>query len=354
MMRRRGTTGTFVLACLLCVLLSVTLAACTGQSGTQGASGPVSHGGGAPDDPAQPEAVAAPKYVALATRLAQHGAGVWVETDLVTASQAGEQAYQRARSITLDLARRPGVLGIKIADELGYHDGTDTDSALALLRRARADIRAALPHAGVLIDVVVPELGCLGWTTLATTVQRECSDAARSRDPGASLAAVDRYVASGAIDVLDLSTGLRDEGWYAAQGTTRDAAMRAAWREAVRRWGSRVRLQARKALAHPGSYTLTPAQAEADVRTFVDIPLSEGAAAVDIWTWAQSYRGDVVRLTDPGGVDNALTRALEERRKQGAQLWTHMSPSTLQVDLDHDVAAAARLFDVVLVAAGTG
>ncbi|GAA2148965.1 hypothetical protein FHX52_2776 [Humibacillus xanthopallidus] len=352
MSRRRGTPGTTVLACLLCALLSVTLAACTVQAGATGADGPVSHAG-ASDDPSQP-GVAAPKYVALATRLAQHGVGVWVETDLVAASQAGEPAYRRALSITLDLARRPGVRGIKIADELGYHDGTDTSSALALLRRARTDIRAALPDASVLVDVVVPELGCLGWTKVATHVQHECSDAARAGDPGASLGAVDRYVASGAIDVLDLSAGLRDESWYAAQGTTRDDAMRAAWREAVRRWGSRVRLQARKALAHPGSYTLTPAEAEADVHTFVDIPLSEGAAAVDIWTWAQRYHGVVVHLTDPGGVDNALTRALEERRKKGAQLWTHMSPSTLQVDLDHDVAAASRLFDAVLVAAGTG
>ncbi|HET7798791.1 MAG TPA: hypothetical protein VFL38_00130 [Humibacillus xanthopallidus] len=350
---RRGRRRHLALAGVLGALLCVGLAACSASEGAT-RSGPATHAAGPSARSLQEDAVAAPKYVALAGLLRQHAVGVWVEADLVAAWQKGETAYERAVAIAVDLARRPGVLGIKVADELGYRDGTDPTSALALLHRVHTDIRAALPHAGILIDVVVPELGCLGWAPGATAEQQLCADAARARDPGAGLAAVDRYVASGDVDVIDLSPGLRDEDWYAAQGTTRDAAMRAVWREAVRRWGSRVRLQARKALAHPGSYTLTPAQAEADVHTFVDIPLSEGARAVDIWTWAQRYHGEVVRLTDPGGVDNALTRALEERRRQGAQLWTHMSPSTLQADLDHDVAAAARLFDVVFVAAGTG
>ena len=76
----------------------------------------------------------------------------------------------------------------------------------------------------------------------------------RTANPGASLEAVDGYAASG-VDVIDLSAGLQDDSWYVAQGSSRDEAMRQSWREAVRRWGTRVTLQARKALAHPGSYS---------------------------------------------------------------------------------------------------
>ena len=65
-------------------------------------------------------------------------------------------------------------------------------------------------------------------------------------------------------------------------------------------------------------------------------------------------RAQLVTLTDPGGAPNALTRALQQRRKEGARLWTHMTPSTYQVDRAHDVAAVASQFDVVFVGRGDG
>ncbi len=297
---------------------------------------------------------AATPYVKLARALVGKGADVWVEADFVKAYLAGPERYRQVLSISLDLALRKGVTGIKIADELGYHDGTTRTSAHALLVAAARDIHAAQPGTKVLIDVVVPELGCLSWTERPTTGMRVCGASTRVRNPAASLDAVDSYVATGALDVINLSPGLRDETYYTDQGVSRDQAMRLAWREAVRRWGSRVTLQARKALAHPGPYPYTAARAEADVHTFVDIPLSEGAQAVDIWAWAQEYRGQLVTLTDPGGRPNALTRALQKRRDKGAKLWTHMTPSALQMDLSRDVKAVSAQFDSVLVAAGTG
>ena len=293
------------------------------------------------------------RYTQLVADLHERGAGVWIESDVVKAYLAGPERYRQVLTAVLALARKPGVSGIKIADELGYHDGTDPEQALAVVRAAVRDIHTASPRTKVLIDVVVPELGCLSWTTTSTPAMRMCGANAQSSSPGASLDAVDGYVDSG-VDVIDLSTGLQDDGWYAGQGTSRDAAMRQCWREAVRRWGTRVTLQARKALAHAGPYEGGTAQAQADVHTYVDIPLEEGAKAVDIWTWAQQYRGRLVTLTDPGGAPNALTVALQERRKRGAQLWTHMTPSVFQVDRTHDVPAVARQFDVVFAAAGTG
>lgn len=298
--------------------------------------------------------LAAAPYVRLATSLAAHGVGVWVEADFVKAYLAGPERYGQVLSIALDLARRKGVRGIKIADELGYHDGTTPDTARALVVTAAHDIHSAQPRTKVLIDVVVPELGCLAWTPKPTSGMQVCGASARLRDPAASLAAVDSYVDTGALDVVDLSPGLRDQTFYAQQGSSRDAAMRLAWREAVRRWGSRVTLQARKAFARPGPYPYPAAQAEADVHTYVDIPLAEGAHAVDIWTWAQNYQGQLVTITDPRARPNALTRALQERRGRGAKLWTHMTPTALQVNLSRDVAVVSAQFDAVFVAAGTG
>lgn len=300
------------------------------------------------------QTVAASPYVTLATSLVAHGVDVWVETDMVKAYLAGPQRYRQVLAISLDLARHKGVRGIKIADELGYHDGTTPDTARALVVLAAHDIHAAQPSTKVLIDVVVPELGCLSWKPAPTSGMKVCGASARVRNPAASLTAIDSYVATGALDVVDLSPGLGDDAFYAQQGTSRDEAMRLSWREAVRRWGGRVTLQARKALARPGPYPYTAAQAEADVHTYVDIPLAEGAHAVDIWTWAQNYQGKFVTITDPGGRPNALTRALQDRRAEGAKLWTHMTPSSLQMDLGRDVAEVSAQFNAVFVAAGTG
>jgi hypothetical protein len=293
------------------------------------------------------------RYAGLVDALRSKGTEVWIESDVVKAYQAGPARYHQVLGIDLGLARRRGVGGIKIADELGYDDGTTREQAAAVVRQAVTDIHTASPRTKVLIDVVVPELGCLSWTPTSTPSMRMCGANAATANPGASIAAVDDYAASG-VDVINLSTGLQDDGWYAAQGTTANEAMRLCWREAVRRWGSRVTLQARKALAHPGSYSGDDAQAQAQVRTYVDIPLAEGAKAVDIWTWAQHYQGELVTLSDPGGAPNALTRALQQRRKKGARLWTNMTPSTYQVDHAHDVLAVTSQFDVVLAAAGTG
>ena len=158
-----------------------------------------------------------------------------------------------------------------------------------------------------------------------------------------------------AIDVLDLSTGLLSDSTYAGWGTSAYAAQVAAWQEVSRRgWPSLVRLQARKALAHPGSYASSPAQAEADVRLFVDIPLAHGAQAVDIWTWHQEYDGAMYQLMNPGMQPNALWGQLEQQRRAGHVLFTHMSPHSLESGLDRDLAKIATVFADVFLPAGTG
>ena len=316
----------------------------------------------APSGPASASVTVKPKYVALAEAVAAHGAKAWVEADLVKAWLAGPEKYATALETVIALADRPGVAGVKIADELGYDDQTDATTVLAFLTSTTRTLHERLPGRKVVVDFIVPELGCLAWSGVPDTVagpasaagRRSCGAAEVGRNPAVALTAIDGYIGKGGLDVVDLSVGLRSDAEYADWGTTRDAAMAAAWDEASRRWRTKVRLQARKALAHSGPYEGTKETAEADVRTYVDIPLAHGAHAVDIWTWSQPYKGGTYTLTDPKLAPNDLTRALLERRRRGVELWTHMTPSSMQVGLEQDVATAVTIFSGVLVASGTG
>ncbi len=319
-----------------------------------------------------------PQYVALADAVLAHGGQVWVEADLVKAWLAGPQRYHEVLDVVIAFVQRPGIAGVKIADELGYGDGLDPAQALAFLKETTTALHARAPGRKVLADLIVPELGCLDWRPGASATtgspgatasptgqpslsasgvfasQRTCGEIQRAKYPAATLAAVDVEIAEGGLDVVDLSAGLRADQQYLDWGTTRDAAMEAIWVEASRRWSRHVTLQARKALAHPGPSTDSAAAAERDVHTFVDIPLAHGASAVDIWTWSAPYKGGTYQLTDPGLADNALMRALRSREAKGVHLWTHMSPSFLQKGLEPDVAAAIQTFGTIFVASGTG
>ena len=294
-------------------------------------------------------------YIAMVDMVAAQPAKVWVEVDLVKAWETGPQRYADVLNIAVKLASRPGVVGLKIADELGYHDGLNTpERAREFLAQASSDIRSRLPRAKILVDMVVPQLGCLAWAS-EQAARLYCANAAGNTSPAATIDAVDTYLAAKTFDVLDLSAGLLDAGTYRTWGTTGDQAMTAIWKEVVRRgWGVLVTLQARKALAHPGSYQNSPAQAEADLRTFVDIPLANGAQAVDIWAWRQQYQGSMYRLYNPGLQVNPLIAGLALRREAGVHLFTHMSPSSVEVNMSTDVSAATAIFGNIFVAAGAG
>src|SRR5207237_50689 len=165
---------------------------------------------------------------------------------------------------------------------------------------ARA-LRAAAPGRSILVDMVVPELGCAPGIPAVASRSKSCRQAARAKYPALRLEAIDAVLASGDLDVLDLSTFLLPSATYRDWGTSDYVAQLAAWHEAERRgWEHHVLLQGRKALAHPGRYMGTQANAEHDAILFVDEPRASGAAAIDIWTWRQTYQGRVVRLMDPG------------------------------------------------------
>jgi hypothetical protein len=274
----------------------------------------------------------------------------------VKAWLAGPEAFRQVVHRLRQLARVPGVVGFKIADELGYHDGIDSPAeALQFLTAAHQALQRVAPHAQVLVDMVVPELGCL---PSVDTAGAACAERARAVSPATDIGAVTHYLRAGLIDRLDLSTGLLDPGSYAARGMTLQQAQREAWGEVERLgWGSLTALQARKALAEPGGYRGSAAQARADVATYVEIPASAGARAVDIWTWRQPYNGATVSLLAPSLSPNPLWAALARLRTGPTGLLTHMTPSqmpTRRAAFAHECDLVSRVFGGVFVAAGTG
>ena len=327
--------------------------ACSGASAHHGAAPPVSiPQASAPAFPLAPMAA----YRTAVEVAARDHLRVWIEADMVKRWEEGPASFRAAVTRVAALARQPGVAGIKIADELGYHDGMDSAPKIRqfLSDTARA-LHAAAPHKLILVDMVVPQLGCLPGPEQAAPAAAACAVAADGHYPELALPAVDSYLRLHAIDVLDLSTGLLTGATYASWGTTAAAAQAAAWQEVSRRgWPSLVQLQARKALAHPGSYRAGPAGAAADVRLFVDIPLAHGARAVDIWTWHQEYDGAMYQLMNPGLRPNALWDQLEQQRRAGHVLFTHMSPHSVVSGLDRDLAKIATVFTDVFLPAGTG
>jgi hypothetical protein len=252
------------------------------------------------------------------------------------------------------LARRPGVVGFKIADELGYQDGFQTAGQVrAFLADAAAGLRRIAPRKLILADILVPELGCAEGVLASIVSSSMCAQQARARYPALSLSNVNTYVRSGDLDAIDLSTDLLPATTYESWGITQAQAQRAAWREvAILRWSSYVTVQERHALAHAGSYTGSATDAQRDAHIFASIPLSEGAAGLDVWAWQQVEDGVVMRLMDPGLRSNALWRMLTGLHDRGIEMYTSFTPSSVDQGIRPDMAKLARVFTGVIVAAG--
>jgi hypothetical protein len=308
-----------------------------------------------PSPDPDPQPASGDPYAALAGMLHDRGVDVWFETDLVARWLEGPASFRTGVRRLAVLARSPGTVGFKVADELGYGDGLSSPGrVIHFLRDTRRALAKAAPGAEVLVDAVVPEIGCLPW---AGGPAATCAATARRDHPAATIATTSRYLALGLVDRLDLSTGLLDGSTYTGWGLTRDAAQAQAW-ERVGQWGwpDQVRLQSRKALAQAGGYQGDAGQAADDVAVFVDGPVAAGADAVDIWTWRQEYDGSTYSLLDPDLDANPLWTALEERHAAGVHLITHLTPSTLPVEpaaLGRECDLVATVFDAVFVAAGT-
>ena len=288
------------------------------------------------------------KYLAAVVTAHRVGLDVWLESDLLTKWLQGRGPFLVAAGRLRALAAQPGVLGAKVADELGTDDGLGADEVLRFLR----DVRSALgPSVKVLVDVSLPELGCAPGDVKVAAASQACRSEARSQYPGAALTVIDAMVAQHLVDAIDVSSSLSTAVRYASWGITREQAQRDAWAEVVRRgWPQHVVISSRKAMAVPDPYA-SAQQAARDLPLFVDLPRTSGAQSVDVWTWRQRYQGRMVGLL-PG--DDALWDGLVQRRAAGADLITHFTPSQVYTSVPADLARIATVFRTVFVAAGTG
>jgi hypothetical protein len=346
-----------VLTGAVVAIVAIVVTACGGSGAHPSGAKPEVSGplhGWTPPHP-EPLSPLADYQAAVQVAVAEH-LKVWIETDLVKRWQEGPTWFRDAVHQVAELASQPGVAGIKIADELGYNDGMNSVSKISKFLSAAAQaLHAAAPGKLILVDMVVPQLGCLPGHQAAGSPAAACASREQAAYPQLALPEVDRYLRMHAIDVLDLSTYLLPDDTYKAWGTTADAAQTAAWQEVGKRgWSGLVRLQARKALAHPGAYRGTSAESAADLQIYVDIPLAHDAHAVDIWTWNQHYEGQEYRLMNPGMQPNALWIQLERLRQAGDVLFTHFSPHSVISGVQNDLAKIATVFTDVFLPAGTG
>ena len=285
-----------------------------------------------------------------------HGLRVWLESDLVERWKAGPASFNSAIASIAGLAARPGVVGVKIADELGDRDGMSGPEIMRFLHDSRAALHANAPGKLVLIDVIGYELSCAPGITQVATQARSCDARERAAHPGVTLATIQHIVDSGYVDVIDVSTNMQDPAVYRSWGITRADAQFAAFAEIQRRgWDRKVRIQTRKALAFPTSQIPDARTAAAMLPDFVDVPLSAGAHAVDVWTFNQFYDGRFVRLMAPGQSGEVLWAGLLARHRRGDALFTNYSPTfPLGPSVDADMRAISQAFTDVFIAAGTG
>jgi hypothetical protein len=297
------------------------------------------------------------RYASAIEVASRDGLRVWLEADIASRWLEGPEAFREGVDRLGALARLPGVVGIKIADELGYKDGFDDDpeKVMAFLRDSATALRLVAPGRSLLVDMLVPELGCAPSLSKVAVQSARCEAEARAMYPALTVEQVDSYLGSGFIDVVDLSTGLLSESTYHSWGIDPTEAQHAAWGEVHRRgWFGDVILQSRKALAHPGPYPYDSERAESDLRLYVDTPVRVGARAVDIWTWLQRYDGEVVGLMNSGLRSNSLWQGLQERRDRGVRLFTHFTPSVVALSVPGDLRVLAQVFSDVFMAAGIG
>jgi O-antigen/teichoic acid export membrane protein len=132
-------------------------------------------------------------YAAAVDVAHRRGLRIWIETDLRKRWLAGPASFTEGVDRVAKLSRRPGVVGVKVVDEVGYQDGLDSPAEVtAFLHATALALRKAAPGKLILIDMLVPELGCMPnldppirWATI-------CAVRTRGLYPLLALSAVDR------------------------------------------------------------------------------------------------------------------------------------------------------------------
>ncbi|MFD1120427.1 hypothetical protein ACFQ3A_39160, partial [Sphaerisporangium aureirubrum] len=305
-----------------------------------------------PSAPAQPDPVpsaskqplappddATGKAAAAAVKLNMR---VWIEGELAPAWQAGKDQFDAAVAQMAAQASRPGVAGVKFAQDLGYWGFKTATDVRRFVKDSSAALRAAMPAGRQLaVDVVVPEMGCGASQT--------CQTALRGKYPLITRANVEKYVLTGDVDHVNVSSGLFASE-YSKYKITPDKALRNQWIGVrARGWDTRVHIGAREVgLAHSGANKLTAAQAEAAAKLRVDLPLQAGVQTVMLWTHRQNWDGTTWRLLDQGLASNTMWKALQNRKGLG-RLAVTFDASDPEKSITSDLSKLAEVFSVIYI-----
>jgi hypothetical protein len=313
-----------------------------------GSSAPEPSASTAPEPSATPTAskqpLAAPndatgKAAAAAVKL---GMRVWIESELAPAWTAGKAQFDAAVASMAAQASRPGVVGVKFAQDLGYWGFKSATDVRKFVKDASTALRAAMPAGRQLaVDVVVPELGC--------GANEPCQAALRTKYPLITRSNVEKYVLTGDVDHVNISSGLFASE-YAQFKITSDKALRNQWIAIrARGWDTRVHIGAREVgLAHSGANKLTAAQAEAAAKLRVDLPLQAGVQTVMLWTHRQNWDGTTWRILDQGLATNTVWKALQARKGLG-RLSVTFDASDPEKGITQDLSKLAEVFSEIYI-----
>lgn len=336
-----------LLAPLACLLALMLVAGCGGAEPTAKKT----------PKPSTSPAVLSDQYTQLAAELKKRGVEVWFETDLVSAWLKGSGEFDRKLARLGALAKVSDVTGFKVADELGYNDGIrSAKQAQAFLTAAHDGLQRVAPGKEILIDLIVPQLGCLPGDSASGPA--DCTKRYAQKYPAITIDATTAFLRSGAVDRLDLSSGLQSESTYSSWKSSLADAQERAWARVVQLgWPTLTKLQARKAMAEVNGYQGNAGRAASEAATYIDIPRRHGAVATDIWTWRQPYKNGVASVLAPRQSTNPLWTELLKRKQAGAVLISHITPSQAPAGRAaqmEDLDKYAEVFDVAFVAAGAG
>ncbi|MDP4511835.1 hypothetical protein [Nonomuraea turcica] len=276
---------------------------------------------------------------------------IWVETDLADDYAAGDSQFTAALQALIAAAKRPGVVGVKFADNLGYSGFTTAQDVIRFLTRAGQALRAALPGKQLAIGVVVAELGCGS--------SKECIQAMRAKAPLATKQQIGRYLKTRAVDRVEISSGLFGRSYSQYQvpdpktgksvPITPELAARAQWMSIrALEWDTLAQMRAREyGLAHIGDtspWDKTQATVQIDARVGAAIAL--GLPSITLWGHKSDDQGQTYRLLDAGCQDsgpasNAMWSALTGQGMRG-RLALVFDPASTECGIAADIAALAK------------
>ncbi|WP_283133877.1 hypothetical protein [Rhizohabitans arisaemae] len=295
----------------------------------------------APKKEVAPSAGPVSEAVSNATKL---GMSVWLEADLTQAYLAGGDLYKNAVTRLARNAQLEGVVGIQFAWDLGYQGNLKDAKAIErFVKLTAAEVRKIAPTKRLAVNILVPEFGC--------GTNASCVTAVRAKYPALALPNVERYVLTGAVDTVQLSSGIYLQEYRAANISPSDAQKNLWISVKARGWDTRVHLGARDvAFGHKNNSPWDAPRAEAETSMRVDLPIKYGAQTVALWSHRQDWDG-LWRIFNPNLAHNAATSALAKRKGLNRTA-VQFDPAQVERNVADDLKAISGIASHVYIFAG--